>query len=470
MPQVYTRRSRDFFQGADGPEYDKFSTKNKPSKRMFRWLFESVGFMKEANDTAQTDGQGFVQLGLDSEAYARNSSKGQNGYAKVAQPHQLPLVYADKDAPDDSGENYNGISVRQINSNVGRTGGTGSTFIVKNTMEIKISNGLSFLEAVQPKAGGNVEFQFKAEEFNTAVASTTVMQETITELEKTIELQATGYLGEIKMYSFYNETIGQANSEFDAFGVGRAVDVNGASGNWAGWVILQGQSVTTLKAAPYNTPNAIIDRISIAGYLANTKQAYPTGQGTITGENKGLLTVGANTHKLVQEEVPLLQHSHGLGDGISINITGGAHTHAIQIARESGSGSEFVAGVKLPSDFDNGRDSLYMGQADGNEGDGFDDAGGIMWSHPEKDVAIIESHYDDGLVHSIDDVEMQPHISMTRGVAEILNPGHTHPAEGNTISGNTGNTSSTGANAHNNRPLSFTVCYAMYIGTIGSTL
>lgn len=403
MPSQFTRRNRDFFQGADGPSYDKFSTKNKPSKRMFRWLFESVGFLKESSDTAQTDVQGYVQLNTDTESSARTSSKGANGYAKVVQAHQLPLVVSDTLNVDGHGSSKNGIQIKVVDSTYSRTGGKGLTFIVKNTMKLSADDSLSFIVPVQESEGEDIVLTFQSDNFNTEIENSEVINTINQTINTVIQDVASGYLGEIKMYSFFNEFIGGTNCEFNAYGVGRAAGVNGASGNWAGWIILNGQTYATLLAAPYNANATVLARIKNGSVIVNTKQSYPTGLGTTSGENKGFDINGDNSHILIANETPLRNHNHSLSD-ISITLTpAGAHYHAYNIA-----------------------------------------GGGLQF---DNEAALANPHNDGATKHTSE------------------TPAHEHTA---TFTGAMGSTQELEANAHNNRPLSFGVCYAMYVGTNGS--
>jgi hypothetical protein len=170
MPSIFSRRERDYFQGPDGEQYDKFSTKNKPTKSMFRKLFESVGFLTERDDTAQTDVQGFVQLNTDAEASSKDSTVSANGFAKVPQAHHLPHIIEDSnlDNPDTLGDPNNRLSVRKITSTYGRTGGGGDTYIVKNTMAVTKNPALGFVTIAQSNPGTDVSFGFDANAFNSA--------------------------------------------------------------------------------------------------------------------------------------------------------------------------------------------------------------------------------------------------------------------------------------------------------------
>lgn len=438
MPSIFTRRTRDYFQGPDGEQYDKFSTKNKPTKTMFRRLFEAVGFMNESSDTAQTDVQGFVQLNTDSEASAKNSTVSANGFAKVVQAHHLPHLIEDAnvDNPDGAGDVNNAFSVRKISTGYGRTGGSGDTYILKNTMGISAHVDLDFVSVTQSAAGANVELGFHSANFDTKVGATS----TVSTINANINSLKKGFVGEIKMYSFLNESLGQVNCEFDGQGVGRAAGSHGATGQWAGWVVLMGQSAGVLKGSPYNSPDEIIDRITNGAYIVDTSQSYPSGISTaVTAENAGFKSVGSNEVSLTTNQTPIREHYHTLsGSNVTgnakISIGGGIHSHYI--------GASFTS--------DSGPDTVL--RTGGNTGAYTD----IEWIRTDV-VTSGGGSQKSG----------QPGFNASpdgdAGMLDIISHTHTY-----TFSGSTDNASDVNSDPHPNRPQSFIVCYAMYIGTTGS--
>jgi len=468
MPNIFTRRSRTFFQGADGPQYDKFSTKNKPTKRVFRWLFESIGFLGESNDTAQTDVQGFVQLNTDAEAQVRNSTSSANGFVKVTQAHHLAHIIADSnsDNPDGDGRTSNALSVRALYGTYGRTGGSGVTYIIKNTFTISFSDPLDFLTFNQTAPGSNVEFGFNSAAFNTKVSETTTITNISERVTNVIKAVATGYLGEIKMYSLFNEAMGSINCEFDINGVGRGEGVEGSTGNWIGWVILNGQSAATLKSPPYNAPDAIIDRISTGGVIMNTARSYPTGISTDVSENKGFQSKGANVHILSATETPTKGHYHTLSSNAHLSIVGGAHAHLLKGTKNDGAGTQLATGFQFAANLSDTDESTYMGQTGDSQGNGFDDPDGEIWSLGEKDLTTIENYYTNGGGHNYKNIL----YTSVSGVVKTMNPGHYHDNSEMSFGGKTDSISIVAAIEHNNRPLSFVVMYAMYIGTTGSLI
>lgn len=456
MPSIFTRRTRDYFQGPDGEQYDKFSTKNKPTKTMFRRLFEAVGFMNESSDTAQTDVQGFVQINTDAEASAKNSIASANGFTKVVQAHHLPHLIEDAnvDNPDGAGDANNAFSVRKISTNYGRTGGAGDTYILKNTMAVSTHVDLDFVTVTQSAAGANVELGFNSVNFNTKVGATS----TINDLKK-------GFLGEIKMYSFLNESLGQTNCEFDGQGVGRNAGSHGASGQWAGWVVLMGQSAGILKGTPYNAPDEIIDRITDGANIVDTRQKYSIGNAG--GAESGFTVSGSNTHTLSTNETPVKEHYHTLSSAnASLSIYGGHHSHLIQTARRVGSGGQYAVGLALSNPMKRISDTtLFMGQDNADKDSGWDDVDGGVWTLAERDYTTITTNYaDDNYKNYKGSL-----YDSSEGILETLNPGHTHGNDEMTFGGSTDNASNSTASAHNNKPLSFSVYHVMYIGTVGSS-
>lgn len=423
MPSIFTRRQRRFFQGPDGPQYEKFSTKNKPTKRMFQWLFQAIGFLAESDDTAQKDVQGFVQLSTDEQARDKNSAKDSNGFSKVVQAHHLTHIISDSntDNPDGNGSENNALSVRSYYGSYGRNGGDGRTYVIKNTMVIDTSEALDFITVSQEKPGENISLGFDEGLFNSKVSETDTIQTIEEDISKTQENVATGYPGEIKMYSFFNESLGDPNCEFNSGGIGRALGVEGASGKWAGWIILNGQPKGYLLT--YQASLSLINRLLVDGdYIVTTAEKYPTGIKTTATATKGFQEIGSNLHFLVPEECGVRPHQHDLGGTAKVEITGGgAHKHSIR-ASENG---QFA-----------------------------DSRGGVLY----------DTNLDKDLLH-------EAWTGYTNTSPGVDQGAHTHPKEFSRFSGKTEIANGIPATSgHNNRPLSFVTMFAMYVGTIGSEI
>jgi len=81
-----------FFDGSPGTASRKFVTNNRPNENMFRKLFNSILFKRNAGDTAQTDEAGHVRLATDDEILNRINSS--DGHHKVMVPSKMPHVGA----------------------------------------------------------------------------------------------------------------------------------------------------------------------------------------------------------------------------------------------------------------------------------------------------------------------------------------------------------------------------------------
>lgn len=382
MPTLTRFRRTQFF-GPRGTNYNLFSMKNKPTENIFKRLFQSIGFITEADDTATTTTQGFSQLATDAQAAARNSTVGVNGFAKTVQPHHLPNLIAGI-----------GVIVTETLTADDRTGGQGNKYIVHNKMEVTSASDI--ITVTQTGPGENVELDIDSAELNTAIEASQAYQDLTTIVEEAQATAQTGLIGEIKMYGLM-ETLGSANCEFDADGIGRAANIDGATGQWSGWVLLLGQAAASLTGAD----TAIVDRITLGGNIPDTKKKYVAGIDSGDSDyDTPFKPVGENTHQLTEAEMP--NHDHSVGT-LAVS-TEGDHDHGYQTV------------LPEASPYANGTETLI--ERMGN------------------DVA---------------------------GERRVLTDGdHTHDITGSVYGAGSDQ-------AHENRPLSFIVCYAMYVGTTGST-
>lgn len=78
-----------FFDSPDNSSGRKFSRHNHPTKEIFIDLFDSIPFLKDAEDTAKESEAGHTKRATDTEALARATSSAES---KAVQPHQLPTV------------------------------------------------------------------------------------------------------------------------------------------------------------------------------------------------------------------------------------------------------------------------------------------------------------------------------------------------------------------------------------------
>lgn len=311
-----TRRARNFFFGPDGVTYKKFSTKNRPNKQMFRFLFDAIGFITESDDTATTIAQGFSKLGSDANAIARNSTKDVDGYNKVPQLHQLPRVAADKD--ESRGDTNNKLQVTQTTETANRTGGSGVLFVIKNIMQILSS--VSFVNITQSAPGANATLTFDSSAFDTAVSNTT----TITNMQaETVDMKKNKPF-EPAWYFHPTKELGDADCEFDANGIARAVGINGATGKWVGWIIPLGQTASGIATTD---SGVLLANYVSGGLVYNQKQKFQTFIDPGDASYKKMMSdVGANTITLTAAQSGIQSHNHSL---TGAPATGGTHLHQI---------------------------------------------------------------------------------------------------------------------------------------------
>lgn len=117
------RTLRNDFFGPTGNQYDNFSKDNKPTEARFRALFNSVAFIAETDDTADTGVQGLVKLTMDTDAKQRVETW-TDGFSRAVTPWQLPTVETSIDAgatgvvPNDTKDNDvvtgSGIKIKTI--------------------------------------------------------------------------------------------------------------------------------------------------------------------------------------------------------------------------------------------------------------------------------------------------------------------------------------------------------------------
>jgi len=91
------RELRKFFLSRTA-ERDRFLTGDRPSEENFIRLFDSVGFIREPEDSAKVEEQGFVRLGENAEAVTNKFVTRKGDFSFVVQPGQLPEVIADPQA------------------------------------------------------------------------------------------------------------------------------------------------------------------------------------------------------------------------------------------------------------------------------------------------------------------------------------------------------------------------------------
>lgn len=463
-----TRYLRNQFFGPVGTDYDNFSTQNRPSESRFKKLFASIGWIKEKDDTATTTTQGFAKISGDVKAADYDSTLDSDGFTKVLVAHHLPFVISENQyslGTDDSA-----ISVRVVYNDRYRTGGDGRTFIIQNTLAITSDSPI--IEVTQGNPGENASLDVNDVALNAAIessASFQALEETVT---TSIATTITGKIGEVKMYSFFNEHLGDTNSEFDEAGIGRAEDVEGATGGWSGWVVLAGQLASSITGAD----PTILTRYTSGSNLVDTRQKYPAGidkDATDVGARTGFGAVGSNAHTLTVLETPIRSHLHDIDSTsnatISVSVTGGAHTHLLNITKNVVSTDDYVVGFNSPNNPTDKEDTFSMHQISGSNIDGYSELCGGVWSHPEKDWGDITSVYTGNAHQNIDD-----HPSLASRVAPnfeayaVTEPGHTHTVT-SSLGGSTEEAEVVGADEHENRPSTFMVAFAVYVGATGST-
>jgi hypothetical protein len=296
-----TRRLRSYFFGPDGESYKKFSTSNKPDKSMFNNLFQSLGFLKESDDTATITQQGFVELSGDVDAANCDSTKHTTRqYAKVVQPHQLPII--------DAG---NGVSVAKNSNATGRTGGNGNRYTVSNNMSVTKASG-SILDVTQTGGAGNdVVLDVNNTALDTLIGAKITSQvgtpATIASVTTVSNKVDSGKIGEVRMYSSYNRTLGDSLFEFDVNGVGRNIGIDGAKGDWVGWIIIKGQGQGSFPGYNDDIVKNIFYNPALNTYTApDTTSRVPIGYSS----NKGFDLSGADGRTLVKANIPLDAHRH----------------------------------------------------------------------------------------------------------------------------------------------------------------
>lgn len=335
-----TRRKRSFFFGPDGSQYEKFSTSNHPTKTMFRWLFDAQGFLTESDDTSTVDAQGFVKLSSDAKALLRDSRSDVDGFSKVIQAHHIPRCAAIKD--DGQFDSGNALEVEEIEETDGynRHGGSGYLYKISNTMEI--TSDCPFISISQSYPGWNAELTYDSRDFNSAVQDTQTIsdiQEDITNVQSNI---ATGKAGEWKFYGRPNEILGATGCEFNAVGVGRAAGAHGATGAWVGWVLMLGQTKSSIVVTDFGVE---IDKWADpleSNILISAKGKYFIGiDSGITAINTPFKEVGSNSLQLAKANIPLHTHASTGLDGYarSDSFAGTEtvrHVHSIEYLATNG--------------------------------------------------------------------------------------------------------------------------------------
>lgn len=112
---------RNWFFANTGSPGTRFRQGDHPPQSTFKSLFDSVAFIREKSDTAGLNQQGLAKCTDDTAAANRDSTEGTDQMTKFIKPHQLPNVTDD-----------GGIGVTPVAQNVGRIGGTGKDFKLKN--------------------------------------------------------------------------------------------------------------------------------------------------------------------------------------------------------------------------------------------------------------------------------------------------------------------------------------------------
>lgn len=316
-----SRQFRNFFFLATGTPGVRFLKYDKPTEQTFRQLFDSVGFLKEKDDTATTSTQGFTKLSSDTAAQNRDSTPGADFFALSVRPHQLPNCLVDPAFP------LNALSITPVNQATGRTGGTGKDFIFKNTLTVTAPGPNNPIVVTQANPGENVSLTFNFANLGLLLGQVLVnnldptpsyLQQAISSLSPcrldiapdptndVLEFEVKDKIGEVTMYH-------GTNLQF-------TVDFPGniGIGCWLGWVVCDGSSYPNSQSVMVATPDM--------------RGKFPVGYDAITypiiGANTdNLAQSGANSVALGVANLPPHVHEAGtLVTGLA-----GAHNHPVDL-------------------------------------------------------------------------------------------------------------------------------------------
>ena len=335
---------RSFFFLITGTPGFRFRKYDKPTQATFKQLFDSAGFIKEKDDTANTVDQGFVKKAQDTASIARNTTADVDGFTKTVLPHQLPNVFANPLTPLTS------IAVTSANNVTGRTGGTGKDFYIENTLAVtSISPSII---VTQGAPGEDVTLDLSTASFDFGKVKVNALDPTATYLDSAVESYNTcrleintivsneklSFKTKDKLYemTMYAGTNVQFALDFPA-------NQGAVGGCWEGWVKADG--------------GTYLNSSSVAVTVINMPGTFPVAWGTalyptIGNQVDSAALAGANNIALSTPELPPHLHTNGS----LVNTADGSHTHNFQIKYDAaveagGSGTTtngLVASQTLP--------------------------------------------------------------------------------------------------------------------------
>jgi hypothetical protein len=314
---VANRFFRTFFFLSTGTPGVRFLKYDKPTELSFRQLFDSVGFLKEKDDTSTISTQGFTKLASDAVAQNRDSTPGSDFFALSVRPHQLPNCLVDPAFP------LNALNITPLNQATGRIGGTGKDFIFRNTLTVTAPGPLNPIVVTQANPGENVSLTFNFANLGLQIGQVLVnaldptpsyLEQAITSVNAcrlliapnvtndTLDFEVKDKVGEVTMYH-------QSNAQF-------GIDFPGGIGVgcWLGWVWCDGTSYLNSQAVLVATPD--MKGFFPIGY-------DPAAYLVIGSHADNLALSGANAVALTPANLPPHIHEAGtLVTGIA-----GAHSH-----------------------------------------------------------------------------------------------------------------------------------------------
>lgn len=330
---VGPRFLRNFFFLVTGNPGVRFRKYDKPTQATFQQLFDSVGFLKEKDDTSTTSTQGFVKLALDTNAISRDSSVDADQFSKVVQPHQLPNVFKNPATPNTA------ITVSSANNTTGRTGGTGKDFYVQNTMSVTSSSPA--IVATQTNPGENVVLSLNTTGLDLGKVLVNVSDPTASYLEDAVEsgntcrLDIAANVTNEKLTLTVKDKILEmtmfagSNIQFSTYFPAN----QGLAGScWEGWVLANGGTYTNSSGSPVTV-------LDMGGYFPvgyKSPGNYPTLQAHVDSG----AAAGAETVALTIPNLPVHDHT----SGTLVTAASGAHSHTVthqydSNAENGGSGS-----------------------------------------------------------------------------------------------------------------------------------
>ena len=328
---VGPRYLRNFFFLVTGNPGVRFRKYDKPTQSTFVQLFDSVGFIKEKDDTATTSAQGFTKLAIDSNAISRNSTVDADGFSKVVQPHQLPNVFKNPSFPNTA------IDVISANNSTGRTGGTGKDFYIKNTLAVTSTS--PELVVTQTNPGENVSLALNTALLGAGKVYVNALDPTISYLEDAVESGNTCRLtiapngtNEKLKFTVKDKLLEMTifagnNAQFNTYFPGN----QGLIGScWEGWVLANGGTYLDSSGSPVTV-------VDMSGYFAVGYQS-PGNYIALQSHVDAASASGANSVSLTIPQLPAHDHTAGT----LVNSASGAHTHNVthqyDAATENGGG------------------------------------------------------------------------------------------------------------------------------------